>query len=338
MPIFNFYAFVIKPKEGTLDMYGSPVLAGGDEGERAPRYATPEECFGSFYVTNHSLDLNVMKCKGKGTERTVSWEKYRCDVLRHEGGVILLTIENNRVKHTTVDKKDRENEHHPYCHVVVDNRPGHGVLGIERNAAFDGKPDKVAAILSEGMGYHLHPYNLRLELTLLQKKSTEFWQVIDQLRTGYGDVVKQVRLDFDGSEQGGRGDSLMALMSSLAKRAGSEGVFILNAQDDGEVKLQEVHDDLTHIADFCLRQSSYALSVKFRNFGIYRYGAELLAQFGADEELLSGFELGERVLDFEGESDGNRYELVSWLDRLAAILQGYEQQLIQQGRKRRRRR
>lgn len=61
---------------------------------------------------------------------------------------------------------------------------------------------------------------------------------------------------------------------------------MLLAEGDGEVKLHEVSDDVSHIAALCLEHPGYDLMVKFRQFGVYRYGADLLAQFGVDDEVL----------------------------------------------------
>lgn len=331
MPIFNFYSFENRPSGESKDLFkGDPTLA------QPKPYTTPEECFGSFFVSHHSFQLPVLRQSGKGAEKGTAWAKYKCDVMRHEDGIVLMTVENNKVKHTIVDKKDRENEHHPYCMVVIDNRPDRQIIGIERNSAFDSQPDKVAAILKKGMDCLMAPYRREIVLTHLKKKSTEFWPVVNELRTKFKDVVKQIRLDFKGQEDDPDGGDTIRIISALARKAESEAVFMLNAPDEGEVKLQEVYDDLTNMADICLRQRGYDLTVKFRNFGVYRYGADLLAQFGVAEEVLTQFEEGVRVFDFD--SGMNQYELVDWLNKLAELLNGYKKHAISEGRKNRRRR
>ena len=114
------------------------------------------------------------------------------------------------------------------------------------------------------------------------------------------------------------------------------GALSLNAEGNGEIKLKEIYEDITNLANICLASKCYDLTVKFKNFGIYRYGAEQLAQFGVDEQLLNSFASGVRQIGFE---DGdNPYALIDWLDKLSELLQGYAKINIQQGRKACRRR
>lgn len=332
MPIFNIFSFEIKPSNDGNRLFGE-LLEEGDV-KNPCVYDSPADCLGSFFTTGQSMQLPVLQSKGRSKETTC--EMYKCDVMRHEEGVILMTIENNKVKHTTVDKKDKENPHHPYCNVIIDNRIDRQLVCIERNSAFDSKPEKVAHILMMGLSYLLKRYGREISLTHLKKKSTEFWPVVDDLRTIFKDKVKQVRLDFNGDEDDSNESQLLRLMTGMARKAQSEAAFMLNAEGDGEVKLNEVYEDLTNMADICLRQRNYSLTVKFNNFGVYRYGADLLAQFGVDDEVLGSFESGSKEFDFD--SGGNNYALLIWLDKLSELLNGYKKYDIQKGRKNRRRR
>lgn len=334
MPIFSFYSYEIKQAEDKVDLFAG--VNGTEDKNAASRYSSPEDCFGSFFVSGRSIDLPVLKSSGRGSEKITEWDKYRCEVMRHEDGVILMTIENNKVKHTIVDKKDKENPHHPFCTVLIDNRPGNQTIGIEKNSAFDGKPDKVAGIMKMAMSSLMAPYHLEVELTHLKKKSTEFWPVVNDLRTKFKDIVKQIRLDFNGKEDEADANDVVRVMSAIAKKANSEAVFMLNAEGDQEIMLQEVYDDLTSMAEICLKQKGYDLSVKFKNFGVYRYGADLLAQFGVDEKVIENFENGIQEFDFD--RGGNIYMLVEWLDKLAELLKGYKKHAISEGRKGRSRR
>lgn len=138
MTIFNFYALENKASEERKDLFGE--VSDAVNADKMPVSATPEDCLGSFFETNHSLELPVLITSGNGSGATTCWDKHKCDVLRHEGGVILMTVEANKSKHTTIDKKDVEHQHHPYSIVLIDNRPGHQMVGIERNSAFRPQP------------------------------------------------------------------------------------------------------------------------------------------------------------------------------------------------------
>lgn len=334
MPIFNFYSYEIKQANDKIDLFTDVNEIQGKK--PASRYNSPEDCFGSFFVSNHSIELPVLKSSGSGSEKTTEWDKYRCDVMRHEEGVILMTIENNKVKHTIVDKKDKKNPHHPFSIVLIDNRPGRQIIGIEKNSAFDGKPDKVASIMKMGMNFLMASYHLEIELTHLIKKSSEFWPVVNDIRTKFKDIVRQIRLDFNGKEDESDANDVMRVISALARKTESAAVFMLNAEGEGEVMLQQAYEDLTSIADICLKQKGYDLSVKFKNFGVYRYAADLLAQFGVDDRVIENYENGNLVFDFD--RGDNMYELVDWLDKLAELLNGYKKHAISEGRKGRSRR
>ena len=346
MPIFNFYALENKASEERKDLFNQTSDAVRTDSEKSdavntdtkPVYTTPEECLGSFFETGHSLELPILKSCGRGDEKTTYWDKHKCDIMRHECGMILMTVEANKSKHTTIDKKDVEHQHHPYCTVVIDNRPGHQMIGIERNAAFDSNPDKLADILQKGINHLLMPYGRKIELLKLKKNNNEFWPVIDRLRTQYQDEVTQIRLDLNGKNTDGKvdGSSLMSLISSMAVKTDSKASLMFNAEKDGEVKLQEIHDDVSHIAAICLAHKGYDLKVMFKKFGVYRYGADLMAQFGVDDEVLDGFESGSREFCFE--QSASVYGLSIWLDKLNTLLNDYGKYTIQAKRKAPRRR
>lgn len=336
MTIFNFYALENKASEERKDLFGE--VSDAVNADKMPVSATPEDCLGSFFETNHSLKLPVLITSGNGSGATTCWDKHKCDVLRHEGGVILMTVEANKSKHTIIDKKDVEHQHHPYSIVLIDNRPGHQMVGIERNSAFDRNPDKLALILQESISCLLMPFGRRVELKSLKKKSTEFWPVINRLHNSYGDDVRQIRLDLSGKSNDHKADAsgLIGIMSEMARKTESAASFMLLAEGDGEVKLHEVSDDVSHIAALCLEHPGYDLMVKFRQFGVYRYGADLLAQFGVDDEVLKNFENGS--LEFDFEANASTYGLMVWLDKLFTLLNDYGKHAVSTKRKAPRRR
>lgn len=336
MPIFTLYRYKIDTRkdEGELFEYEG-------DGTVTPKYATHEECFGSFFSTGGKLPLNVLCEKGKGKDKTTEWEAFENDVLRCDNGVMLMTIENNKWKHTTNKKKDVAHEHHPYCHVVIDNRPGHQIIAVVKNAAFDNKPDKVCGILNHAFNNRvfLGQYHLQLTFTKCQRNSNEFWPVVNDIRSKFKDSVKQIRMDFSGKdeEEQANPSDVVAIMRALAKKSASTAAVTLNADGD-EVKLDELHDDLTNMADICIKQKGmYNLTVKFKTFGLYRYGTDIMAQFGVEDEVLDEFEHGIKRMA-EDNPDGT-FALTEWLDRMHELLKDYTNEVpVQKSGKKRRRR
>lgn len=98
-----------------------------------------------------------------------------------------------------------------------------------------------------------------------------------------------------------------------------------------EINLQELHDDLTNIAAICLNEGIFDLTVHFAHFGCYRYGADIMAQFGIEEEAISSFGV-ELLSCFDGNSP--TFALIQWMDKMNEILKDYANTgILQKGRK-----
>lgn len=332
MPIFAFYDYKIgQRKDEEADMFKEQEK---EDNTKIKQYDSPEACFASFFKKGGKLSLNVLREKGKGKENTTEWEPFENDVLMVADGVILMTIENNKWKHTTNKKKDVAHEHHPFCHVVIDNRPGHQVMAVVKNSAFDNKPDKVCGILYQAFNNAaiLGQYHLKIEFAKRQRKKNEFWPVVNDIRSIFKDRVRQIRMDFSGNddeELTPEAQDMVAVMRMLARKSASTAAVTLNA-DGEEVKMDELYDDLTNMANICLTQKGYDLTVKFRTFGLYRYGADLVAQFGVEDEVIEEFENGIKKMNFE--NPNGSFALIEWLDRMIELLGKYEDEIPVQKR------
>lgn len=339
MPVFSFYEIEIKKCPAEQTLFDDQTTEDA-EAPLAPvkPYQTPEQCLASFFPNHGSAPLNVLVSKGKGKEKINEWEIFHNDILQHLEDVILLTIEANKVKHTIVEKKDKLNPHHPFCHVIIDLRNHY--VAIEKNSAFDNKPDRVMNILSSAINNRtfLGQYGLMLTVTKLKKKRTDFWPVVNEIRTTFKDVVRQIRMDFNGEgEEDASTSEIATIMRLLAKKTNSLAAITLNAEGDQEIKLDDIYDDLANIAEICKKQKGYDLVVKFRDFGIYKYGADILAQFGVEDEVLEQFTGGMSEMNFE--TGLPSYGLIMWLDRMNVLLKGYQnEELVRKGRSPKRRR
>ena len=157
------------------------------------------------------------------------------------------------------------------------------------------------------------------------------------IRTIFKDSVRQIRMDFSGKDSEEQPDpqDMVAVMRALARKSASTAAVTLNAEGE-EVKLDEVHDDLTNMANICLTQKGYDLTVKFRSFGLYRYGADIVAQFGVEDEIVEEFEKGIKKMNFE--NPNGSFALIEWLDRMIELLPRYENETPVQKRGKRSRR
>lgn len=339
MPVFSFYEFSIDkcPKEQELfDL----DLADDSDAPKLPmkQYQTPEECFASFFPKHSQAPISVLVSKGSGKEKVSEWEIYHNDILQHIDGVILMTIEANKVKHTIVEKKDKLNPHHPFCHIIIDVHNHH--VAIEKNSAFDNKPDRVMSILTNAANNRtfLGQYGYQLTVTKLKKQRTDFWPVVNEIRTTFKDIVRQIRMDFNGEgEDDASTSEIASIMRMLARKTNTLAAITLNAEGEQEVKLDEIYEDLANIADICKKQKGYDLVVKFRDFGIYKYGADILAQFGVEDDVLEQFSSG--ITEFNFDAGGTGFGLIMWLERMNVLLKGYQnEELVRKGRSPKRRR
>ena len=65
MTIFSFYALENKASEERKDLFGE--VSDAVNADKQPVSATPEDCLGSFFETNHSLELPVLITSGNGS-------------------------------------------------------------------------------------------------------------------------------------------------------------------------------------------------------------------------------------------------------------------------------
>lgn len=144
-------------------------------------------------------------------------------------------------------------------------------------------------------------------------------------------------MDFSSKDSEEQPDpqDVVAVMRALAKKSASTAAVTLNAEGE-EVRLDELHDDLTNMANICLTQKGYDLTVKFRSFGLYRYGADIVAQFGVEDDIVDEFEKGIKRMNFE--NPNGSFALIEWLDRMIELLPRYENETPVQKRGKRSRR
>ena len=317
MPIFSIYQYELKEGEAGPSLF--PELGEEANAEKRSAYATREEYFASFFTPKRILPLHARKKAKKETE------EYRAEILAHFDGIILLTIENNKSKQTIENKKEVKHPHHPFCHIAIDSRKGHQWLAIERSSAFDSNTETICKILCEGMNYKMHPANVQMCYKEKYKSKNEFWKTVSDIKTLFDDSVKQIRLDFNQKKAKNYKPNpcdMMGAVTAMAMKMQTNSAILFGTGANEDVKLDEVREDLTNIADICMKQKEYDLVVKFKKFGLYKYGADIKAQFGVDDSVISDFAQGKKEIE-EGNPDGT-FGLMQWLERINKLMEEYE--------------
>lgn len=103
-----------------------------------------QTCFASLFDKNSVDNLGKQNKKGEFT-------RLPNDVIAKQGDIYVWRVNNSQLKEWwTRNGKDihgidnyemQELESNPYSHVLIDNRPGHCVLAIEKSTAWGSKPD-----------------------------------------------------------------------------------------------------------------------------------------------------------------------------------------------------
>lgn len=76
----------------------------------------------------------------------------------------------------------------------------------------------------------------------------------------FNDRVRFIKLDFRGEGENKSADGLMALITQLARKGDCAALLELSHKPGSpEINLQELHDDLTHIAAICLNEGILTL-------------------------------------------------------------------------------
>lgn len=251
-----------------------------------------KEIFSSF-ETGSKQDFKVTFRKKDGSDdEKITPKVYQNDILINRENIIVLTLENNKQKATTIDKQKVQHEHHPFCQVIIDYRNGQNIIAIERNDAFDYKPEKVRDILSKALNRLFYRYNLTIELSPLTKSYSDIWDAINTIRRRHHDRVKKICLDFNGRHarnQRIQANNLAAVVAEMSDKLNAHGMVAFQSQGDEEMDLNAIHEDLLNLADICLHEGEYDLSVHFFSYGIFRYGTDVMAQYGIEQTAIDDF-------------------------------------------------
>ena len=284
-----------------------------------------KETFAAFEAESKlNLVVSIKKNDGSYDDNVVLSKAYNNDVLTNHDEIVVMTVENNKQKATTVDKQKVTHEHHPFCHVIIDYRDGQNIIAIERNAAFDNKPEKVRELLCSALNRLLYRNNLEIELVPLAKSYNNIWDAINTIRRRHHDRVKKICLDFTSSHAQNRQvdtNVLTAALTNMAEKMNAKGMVAFQSEGDEEMDLNAIHQDLLNIADICVREGEYDLSVHFFSYGIFRYGADVVAQYGIDQTVIDEFVNQNDTFDVDAERD----TLPKWLEKMKETFRDYDE-------------
>lgn len=110
-----------------------------------------QECFASLFDQNTIDKLAKINKKGEVTATLPN------DVLKKLGDIFIWRVNNSQLKEwwkrngkdsMGFDKYEKDTvESNPFCNVLIDNRPGVGIMAIEKSSAWGSNPDMLRDLL-----------------------------------------------------------------------------------------------------------------------------------------------------------------------------------------------
>ena len=313
MAVFAFYSFEIKHLSRQAEL-AFPDM------EAKPDYAEQEELFREVFF-GKSVELWTAFRRKDGTYDKRIQEQFTNEILVNRQDIIVMTIEANKQKTTIENKQKVTHPHNPYGMVIIDYREGQNLIALQKNAAFT-KAEKFAEVVLHTFNRLFADYDLRMEIKPLVREGLTFWDAVTEIRARHHDKVKRISLDFSEAQEAADSSSGKALtiISNIMRKLHANGMMVVESKDDTEVDLDRVHEDMLMLADICMEQPEYELNVHFASYGVYRFGADVTAQFGVDDRIIENFH------NYVDEPDlfGGHYTLNHWLEDTKDLLVAHD--------------
>lgn len=217
-----------------------------------------------------------------------------------QDGITVMVLCNEKTKNYKEKLEERQLEYHPGCRIIIDNRPEHGLMAIERSSSFESKPDKVRDILAESLNAHLADLNLEISIRP-QAREDELWNIVEDMVENYGDTVRGVTFNFPNPRKqkmafGSR--RIKAMIGITSAMNAKKASLHVEAEEDEVLLFDQTVKDCAEMALLCLK-NGYDLTVRFKKYGILRYGGETSEVGPAKAEVRVLTEITEEeLLDF----------------------------------------
>lgn len=217
----------------------------------------------------------------------------------HRDGITFMVLCNVKNKNYMEKLEKHKFEHHPGCRIIIDNRPGHGIMAIERSSSFEGKPDKVRDTLTESLNALLADYNLEISIRP-QAREDEFWNIVEDMTQG-GDTVRSVVFNFPNPRKQKMvfgAPRIKAMFGITAAMNAKKASLHVDADEHEVLLFDQTVKDCAEMAALCLK-NGYELTVRFKKYGIFRYGGETMADGTAKAEVRVLTEIADdELIDF----------------------------------------
>lgn len=256
-------------------------------------------------------EMKFYQTRPKG--QTVS---YRNRIANHDG-VSLMHLQNN--KNVTIadpDFTEHTEGNYPYVCLIVDHRPGHQLIAIEKASAFskrkgdDNSTQRVASLLAEAVNNHLSLKGWEIEIMPVAR-SGDLWLDVLHRVVDLGKRVRTIEYRFPADEEEDtQTDTAWYMFSNFAHRTGgTNGIFQTLYERGDATDMERAERDIRAMETWASRER-YEINVHFRDDSeVLRAGAMLYSHKLILERDTDDFISGARGLD-------GQFMLVKQLDEI----------------------
>lgn len=251
---------------------------------------------------------------------------YENDVLAKSGEVYWWRV-NNRIPKDVVVKDGKDSngvnqykattvESLPPCNVIIDNRPGHCIIAIEKSTAFNSKPDTVRDFVLETFNRKLSDeFQLEMRIEAMMEP-TEVWDFVHRKLFEEDDYIEEFTYKFENSKKVApqsapemKSARLKSMKRTLEISDALKGIFTMIFNKESNKKISQKNKDMAEMVNLCCNKG-YDIIIKFHNFKTYRINDYVKRFILMRNEWLKDFRQDKKDI-FDGKTS-----LVLWLDEV----------------------
>ena len=302
------------------------IQAEADGVDGAKNLKIAQTCFASLFDQN-TID-KLAKINKKGEVKAMLPN----DVLAKSGDIFIWRVNNSQLKEwwkrsgkdsKGIDTYERDEiESNPYCYVLVDNRPGVGLMAIEKSTAWGSKPDMLRDVILENfnrMLADLFDLEMRIEARMNPK---DIWEFVHERLYEHNDYIRKVAFSFQNPKKISKSSAmevksarLKAMLRTVEISDALKGFFTMEFDRNTNSKISQANKDMAEMVRLC-GENGYDIIITFKEFKTYRINDYVRAYYPMTEDVLTGFRIGS--LTIEGIT-----QLEDWFNQVAEQTKDY---------------
>ena len=254
------------------------------------------------------------------------------DVMARSGDIFIWRVNNSQLKEwwkrsgkdsKGIDKYERQEiESNPYCNVLIDNRPGVGLIAIEKSTAWGSNPDLLRDMILENFNRLLADrYDLEMRIEA-RMNPTDIWDFVHDRLYEHHDYIRKVSFMFQNPKKINKTNAmevksarLKAMLRTVEISDALKGFFMMEFDKNTNSKISQKNKDMAEMVQLCA-ENGYDISITFKEYKTYRINDYVKAYYHMTPDVLLNFRIGS--LTIEGKT-----QLEDWFDRVEEETKGY---------------